>query len=132
MPKIKQKVEMTPKELIKWAFENNIRNKSYKDYDDYGNSISIHFDNGGLPLLSYGICADDTLAVEIEEEIDEDTVFPVLVRTFKNASKEIKASIFYNASINSSISYCETTSYHLLNNDGTMTLLWKDGAMVDD
>lgn len=128
MAKIKRKVEMTPKELIKWAFENDIKNESYETYNDCGNCIKIHFDYNGFPILSYGIYREYTFTVEIEEEIDENTVLPKLVYINKNTQNNV--GINFNCSINRYEDRDDYNYYHL-NEDGTMTLLWKDGAMVE-
>lgn len=127
MAKIKRKVEMTLPELIEWAWENEVSDKAFYSNLDGG---SVYFDKIQNLSIEHEIAINETFTVEIEEEITEDTVFPVLVKVIENVVKGIKVISFYNASINSSKSQNETLSYHILNNDGTMTLIWKDGAMV--
>ncbi|PTL14765.1 hypothetical protein [Staphylococcus haemolyticus] len=129
MPKIKRKVEMKLPKLIEWAWENEVSNKAF--YSNYTGG-SVFFNDKQILYLEHEIRKDETFTVEIEEEITEDTVFPVLIKTLKNAFNEITVIPHENASINLSKSNNETISYHILNDDGTMTLLWKDGAMVDD
>ncbi|MFS4466002.1 hypothetical protein ACMFKE_11465 [Staphylococcus haemolyticus] len=127
MVKIKREVEMTLPKLIEWAWENEVRDKVF-----VGNGVSVYFDDvNEFSHCGYGH-KDAVFTVEVEEEITEDTVFPVLIKALKNAFNEITVISYENASINSSKSRNETISYHILNDDGTMTLLWKDGAMVDD
>ncbi len=129
MTKIKRKVEMTLPELIEWAWENEVSDKAFYSNLDGG---SVYFDKIQNLSIEHEIAINETFTVEIEEEIDEDTVFPVLVKTLKNVVEETKVVTYYNASIEFSKSKNETISYHILNDDGTMTLIWKDGAMVDD
>lgn len=129
MGKIKRKVEMTLPELIEWAWENEVSDKAFYSNLDGG---SVYFDKIQNLSIEHEIAINETFTVEIEKEIDEDTVFPVLVKTLKNVVEETKVVTYYNASIEFSKSKNETISYHILNDDGTMTLIWKDGAMVDD
>ncbi|MCG2493206.1 hypothetical protein K4Q40_02755 [Staphylococcus epidermidis] len=132
MAKIKRKVEMTLPQLIEWGFKNNIKNREFSRNHKYFKPVV--FNSCGYVDFrdDYAYSPEDTFTVEVEEEITEDTVFPVLVKVIENVVKEIKVISYYNASINSSKSQNETLSYHILNDDGTMTLIWKDGAMVDD
>ncbi|MCC3714770.1 hypothetical protein RG670_12010 [Staphylococcus sp. FR124] len=127
MAKIKRKVEMTLPELIEWAWENEVSDKAFYSNLDGG---SVYFDKIQNLSIEHEIAINETFTVEIEEEIDEDTVFPVLVKTLKNVVEETKVVTYYNASIEFSKSKNETISYHILNDDGTMTLIWKNGAMV--
>ncbi|WP_085055815.1 hypothetical protein [Staphylococcus haemolyticus] len=129
MAKIKRKLEMTLPELIEWAWENEVSDKAFYSNLDGG---SVYFDKIQNLSIEHEIAINETFTVEIEKEIDEDTVFPVLVKTLKNVVEETKVVTYYNASIEFSKSKNETISYHILNDDGTMTLIWKDGAMVDD
>lgn len=127
MAKIKRKLEMTLPELIEWAWENEVSDKAFYSNLDGG---SVYFDKIQNLSIEHEIAINETFTVEIEEEIDEDTVFPVLVKTLKNVVEETKVVTYYNASIEFSKSKNETISYHILNDDGTMTLIWKNGAMV--
>ena len=128
MAKIKRKVEMTLPDLIEWGWENEVSDKAFYSNLDGG---SVYFDKIQNLSIEHEIAINETFTVEIEEEIDEDTVFPVLVKTLKNVVEETKVVTYYNASIEFSKSKNETISYHILNDDGTMTLIWKDGAMVE-
>ncbi|WP_323704206.1 hypothetical protein P3U69_08640 [Staphylococcus haemolyticus] len=127
MAKIKRKVEMTLPELIEWAWENEVSDKVFYSNLDGG---SVYFDKIQNLSIEHEIAINETFTVEIEEEITEDTVFPVLVKVIENVVKGIKVISFYNASINSSKSQNETLSYYILNDDGTMILIWKDGKLL--
>lgn len=125
MAKIKHKVEMTLPELIEWAWENEVSNKAF--YSNYTGG-SAFFDEEQTLYLEHETRKDETFTVEIEEEIDENTVLPKLVYINKNTQNNV--GINFNCSINRYEDRDDYNYYHL-NEDGTMTLLWKDGAMVE-
>lgn len=133
MAKIKVKKELKPKEFLKYLLEQEETEVELNGYTFDYNSENYSFDPEitANEVISYD-AHSGTFTVVVEEGIDGNAVFPVLVKTLKNAFNEITVVSFENASINSSKSYNETISYHILNDDGTMTLIWKDGAMVDD
>ncbi|MDR6744688.1 hypothetical protein [Staphylococcus epidermidis] len=130
MVKIKNKLSLEPKELLKYLLD--LEETDFTLYveteDGYNNLIKPKLKVGNY--ITYNE-EKEAFTIEVEEEIDENTVFPVLVKTLKNAFNEITVVSFENASINSSKSQNETISYHILNDDGTMNLIWKDGKLVD-
>ena len=128
MAKIKRKVEMTLPELIEWAWENEVSDKAFYSNLDGG---SVYFDKIQNLSIEHEIAINETFTVEIEEEIDEDTVFPVLVKTLKMKLKKLRWSLITTLVLNF-LNQNETISYHILNDDGTMTLIWKNGAMCND
>ncbi len=132
MAKIKRKVEMKQKEFLKHLLEQEETEVELNGYTfDYNEEhYSLDPEITTNEVVSYNP-NNNTYTVEVEEEIAEDTVFPVLIKTFKNVFNEITVISYENASINSSKSRNETISYHILNDDGTMTLIWKDGKLVD-
>ncbi|MCG2112419.1 hypothetical protein K4S86_10895 [Staphylococcus epidermidis] len=132
MAKIKRKVEMKQKEFLKHLLEQEETEVELNGYTFDYNEEHYSFDPEITTneVVSYNP-NNNTYTVEVEEEIAEDTVFPVLIKTLKNVFNEITVISYENASINSSKSRNETISYHILNDDGTMTLIWKDGKLVD-
>lgn len=70
-------------ELIKYAFENNIKNKRYRSNN--GKKV-MFFGNGSLASTYWNIGKEDLFSVEVEEEITEDTEFDELytMMKFKN------------------------------------------------
>ena len=132
MAKIKRKVEMKQKEFLKHLLEQEETEVELNGYTFDYNEEHYSFDPEITTneVVSYNP-NNNTYTVEVEEEIAEDTVFPVLIKTFKKVFNEITVISYENASINSSKSRNETISYHILNDDGTMTLIWKDGKLVD-
>ncbi|MCF1617164.1 hypothetical protein LQF63_05840 [Tetragenococcus koreensis] len=126
MAKIKRKVEMTLPELIEWAWENEVSDKAFYSNLDGG---SVYFDKIQNLSIEHEIAINETFTVEIEEEITKETEIPKLVSINRNNLNEV--NINFNCSIGQFLDRSDY-NYYILNDDDTMTLLWKDGAMVDD
>ncbi|MEX5937429.1 hypothetical protein [Mammaliicoccus sciuri] len=125
MPTIKTKKEMNLPELIEWATENDVRNKSFCG-DRYCDEVS--FDENKDMTCEY-ITINEIFTVEIEEEITEDTVLPELVtRTVKG-----HYGLWKKGSINSfkHITFNDVEAFYVPNDDLTMTLIWRDGELVE-
>lgn len=125
MAKIKRKVEMTLPELIEWAWENEVSDKAFYSNLDGG---SVYFDKIQNLSIEHEIAINETFTVEIEEEITKETEIPKLVSINRNNLNEV--NINFNCSI---VQFLDRSdyNYYILNDDGTMTLIWKDGAMVE-
>lgn len=132
MAKIKRKVEMTLPELIEWAWENEVSDKAFYSNLDGG---SVYFDKIQNLSIEHEIAINETFTVEIEKEIDEDTVLPMFIEIFTGVDDEIFIDYHENENIKEVLeinsSRVKTKTFNLINNDGTMTLIWKDGAMVE-
>ena len=126
MTKIKRKVEMTLPELIEWAWENEVSDKAFYSNLDGG---SVYFDKIQNLSIEHEIAINETFTVEIEEEITKETEIPKLVSINRNNLNEV--NINFNCSIGQFLDRSDY-NYYILNDDDTMTLIWKDGAMVDD
>ncbi|MBI5972203.1 hypothetical protein [Staphylococcus caledonicus] len=128
MAKIKRKVEMTLPELIEWGFKNNIRNREF--VCDQASYKSVIFNLNGWSEFSgnYPYLPQDTFTVEVEEEITKETKISKLVSINRNNLNEV--NINFHCSIGQFLDRSDY-NYYYLNDDGTMTLLWKDGAMVE-
>lgn len=85
MIKIKKEITMSLDELIKWAKENNITSKDYKN--NFGDIVS--FDMFGDISVSGYFNIDSNIFVEIEEEIKEDTKLEVILEYL------FRRSLFY-------------------------------------
>lgn len=137
MPNIKRKVEMTLPKLIEWAWENKVSDKAFYSNLDGG---SVYFDENQTLSIEHEIAINETFTVEIEEEITEDTVIFRLLEV-RNAIpskktewqdlKLLKSYLYGNHSI-SEVKNEHSVAIYILNDDMTMTLIWRDGAMVDD
>ncbi len=123
MPTIKTKKEMNLPELIEWATENDVRNKSFCS-DRYCDEVS--FDEN-KDMTCERITINETFTVEIEEEITEHTVLPKLVT--RNTSGR------YNGWISECVKgfHLELIeAIYILNDDLTMTLIWtKEKGLVE-
>ena len=86
MAKIKRKVEMTLPELIEWAWENEVSDKAFYSNLDGG---SVYFDKIQNLSIEHEIAINETFTVEIEKEIDEDTVLPMFIEIFTGVDDEI-------------------------------------------
>lgn len=134
MVKIKTKKEMESTELIKWGFKNNIKNESFLG-SDLG---TIQFDDMGDISIS-AIGQNETFIVTIEEEITEETVIFRLLEV-RNAIpskktewkdlKILKSYLYGNHSI-SEIKNEYSVAIYMLNDDYTMTLIWREGEFVE-
>lgn len=93
-------------------------------YDDFAHSIRI--DEDGVTLKTF-------------EEITEDTVIPQIIGVLQHIISNGKvAGIHYDKSVNEIIkgnynnaSEYETFTLHILNDDGSHTLIWRDGKLVE-
>ncbi|HGN7288861.1 TPA: hypothetical protein ACKW3Q_002583 [Staphylococcus aureus] len=133
--KIKVKKEMRLDELIKWARENPELSQG-KKYCTTGESVeAVCFQKDTNKCFTIGgfTTIDATFTVEYEEEVTKDTVFDRLFEVY-----EIEEG-FYGTVSHTSISVNELLDYplaptkapYILNDDLTMTLIWKDGELVE-
>ena len=118
---------MTLPELIEWGFENNIKNREFSRNNKYFKPVV--FNSCGYVDFrdDYAYSPEDTFTVEVEEEITEETKIPKLVSINRNNLNEV--DINFNCSIRQFLDRSDY-NYYILNDDGTMTLLWKDGKML--
>ena len=138
MVKIKQKVEMTLPELIEWGFKNGIKNKEF--VSNFFEKKSVIFNLSGWAEFSdeYAYLPEDTFTVEVEEEVTEDTKLSSVLEMYKdiNYPNENLSVIHKSTSINNILgynpSYFNTKCLYLINEDMTLTLIWKDGELVGD
>lgn len=138
MVKIKRKVEMTLAELIEWGFKNNVKDRGFSC--NQATYRPVVFDSiGWIDFIDdYCYPPGDTYTVEIEEEITEDTQIYRLLELkdsfmFKDGGWKdlniMKSNMYGNQSI-SEVKNDESKNFYMLNEDGTLTLIWKDGELV--
>ncbi|EGQ4492381.1 hypothetical protein CH385_09670 [Staphylococcus pseudintermedius] len=131
MMKFKTKKEMTLPQLIEWAWENSIK---HKEFTGSRNGI-VEFDFRGWMRTDL-IEPDEFFEVEVEEEITEDTKIPTLIELFVSGYGQI-IHTYYRTSIRETIGEVVKgvdalpKAFYILNDDMTMTLIWKDGEMVE-
>ncbi|AFM73821.1 hypothetical protein PZL24_05445 [Staphylococcus epidermidis] len=128
MVKIKQKKKMTLPELIQWGWKNRITEKAFYSNLDGG---SVYFDKLQNVSIEHETAIDETFTIEVEEEITEDTIFPLLLKIYETRDNATEASIYRSTSIHISETSTRTIAYYLINNDGTLILIWENGKLVD-
>ncbi len=77
------------------------------------------------------VSADDTFEVEFEEDITEETKVDRLIELFEIQEGDYNSTLYENTSIKECLyGRCVPTrnSFYILNDDLTMTLIWKDGS----
>ncbi|MDU9251165.1 hypothetical protein [Staphylococcus pseudintermedius] len=131
MMKIKTKKEMNLHELIKWAWENDVKGKTFKS--NRGKKVKF-YSIGGFNVME-PIWGHDTFTVKAEEEITEDTKISTLIELFVSGYGQI-IHTYYGTSIREVIGEVVKgvdalpKAFYMLNDDMTMTLIWKDGELV--
>lgn len=143
--KIKTKKQFTLPQLIEWGFNNPGLAKGRVYQIDDENAIFVPYvsfpaDGSGVKI-PFTITHDNTFTVEVEEEITEDTVIPKLMTTFrkiclKNGTGYQRVRIDENYSIKLMLNKAEAHSepvetLHIVNDDGTHTLVWRDGRLIE-
>ncbi|HDV6046369.1 TPA: hypothetical protein RJJ88_000075 [Staphylococcus pseudintermedius] len=129
--KIKVKKEMNLHELIKWAWENDVKGKTFKS--NRGKKVKF-YSIGGFNVLE-PIWGHDTFKVEVEELITEDTKISTLIELFVSDYGKI-IHTYHRTSIGEAIGEVHKgaealpTAFYMLNDDMTMTLIWKDGELL--
>ncbi len=130
MMKTKTKKEMSLHELIQWAWDNDVKNRSFTG--TCGGEVD--FDRAGL-CHSDLIEPDETFTVEVEEKITEDTILPSLLVIHKDEDY-IGATHWKYRSIRSLkeklvSSDIKPMAFYVLHHDASMMLIYKSGGMVE-
>lgn len=130
MAKIKRKVEMTPKEFLKHLLEQEETEVELDGYTFDYNEERYSFDPEikTNEFISYSLHSN-TFTVEVEEEITKETEILKLVSINRNNLNEV--NIHFHCSIGQFIDRSDY-NYYILNDDSTLTLVWKDGELVGD
>ncbi|HCY1171583.1 TPA: hypothetical protein ACHHOD_001856 [Staphylococcus aureus] len=125
--KIKVKKEMRVDELIKWARENPELSQGRIFFaKGFSDGVVRFQSNTNTCSTESFIAIDIPFTVEYEEEITEETKFDRLVEMEKDGD----LTIWENRSIKSLVADF-SFAYYILNDDLTMTLIWKDGRLVE-
>lgn len=130
--KIKTKKQFTLPQLIEWAWKDpkEVESKIFEsdNIDYFSNTAHVQFSNDGFGVrMSSSVSVDDTFTVEDEEEIDEDTVIPRLVVRHRDTG----FALYENDYINNEFPLDSVQAFYILNDDLTMTLIWRDGKLVE-
>ena len=124
--KIKRKVEMNLPQLIEWLLKSGYRN--YTANSNMGSIVTLS--RYGAIQFSLGtFFPEETFTIEVEEEITEDTEFEklyyttILSRIVESSCTTIQSSLKHIA--------VEPIAFYILNDDLTLTLIWRDGKLVE-
>ena len=132
--KIKTKKQFTLPQLIEWLLKSGYRN--YTANSNMGNIVTLS--RYGAIQFSHGtFFPEETFAVEVEEEITEDTVFPKLVERWKHDGEGDEAFRYVehdDKSINRVLfanpESVETTHFYIENDNQELVLIWRDGKLI--
>ena len=138
MVKIKQKKQLNLPQLIEWLWKS--KKSVYKVTSNMNGVVKL--EPYGLITFSSGdFYPEETFTVEVEEEITEDTMVPKLMTTFKKTYLEggigyQRVRIDENYPIKLMLNKAEAhgepiEALHIVNDDGTHTLIWRDGKLVE-
>lgn len=131
MVKIKTIKKMNLPELIQWGWDNEAIGRFEGDKGSL-----VLFDANSWVISNKFVCSEEFFEVEIEEEITENTVIPEILHVYEYGGDTI-TSLDKNYSISSLIKMnehrldLENLAFYILNDDMTMTLIWKNGEMVE-
>lgn len=132
--KIKTTKQLTLPQLIEWA-QDNIEEATKKvhrvnENEVLGDHVRFTEVYSDLEVRLHGyIPFDTTFTVEVEEEITEDTIIKGLVE-FGNDGYGPHFFQCSGSSINEQKDF-DSEAFYIMNDDKTMTLIWKNGKMVE-
>ncbi|HDG8778617.1 TPA: hypothetical protein ACHHS0_001317 [Staphylococcus aureus] len=133
--KIKVEKEMKIDELIKWARENpelSFGRKYYTTDKNDENFIYFGVFKNCFKISDF-ILVNATFSVKVEEEVTEETKFDRLLEVYEIQEGVYKSTLHKGISLNERFeddNIFPTKAFYILNDDLTMTLIWKDGELV--
>lgn len=123
--KIKTKKQLNLPQLIEWGFEQKELPPLF--YGSREGSL-VQFTPGGWVNIT-GIEPTDTFTVEVEEEITLTTPLPAMLHVWKTGILGTEIKEVENKSIASQYTVCSTEFW--LKQDDEMTLIWRDGRLIE-
>lgn len=133
MAKIKRKVEMKQKEFLKHLLEQEETEVELNGYTFDYNEEHYSFDPEITTneVVSYNP-NNNTYTVEVEEEIAEETKIDNLAEFYIDKKGKKRFEQNDDISIGRRLRECiyKPEAFYSLNDDMTMTLIWKDGKLV--
>ena len=124
---IKTKKEMNLPQFIAWAVDNHITGSFYAN--NRVNAKRIRFEFGRIVSSHGELRSHDTFTVEITEEITLTTPLPDMLHVWKTGILGTEIKEVENKSIASQYTVCSTEFW--LKQDDEMTLIWRDGKLVE-
>ena len=138
MPTIKRKVEVNLPQLIEWGLKNEITSKECTCNNKDGYKSVIFSTTGTVHLNSFQTyLADDKYKVEVEEEITGDTVLPESLVVFEHngnlyTERHNSKCISKLLCLDKKVKGSDTKTIYILNEGGTLTLIWtKEEGLVE-
>ncbi|MCE5593420.1 hypothetical protein JL941_03325 [Staphylococcus pseudintermedius] len=129
--KIKVNKEFKLLELIEYIKKNEIADKVF--FDNKGKGKVVVGDDRYLYMTDLNLT--DTFTVEVEEEITEDTLISDLLEVYDFdgdlKSEHWSVRTIKEILVESNDEDIISKAFHIINDDGTLTLIWKDGEMVE-
>ncbi|EIM5211271.1 hypothetical protein LM958_001687 [Staphylococcus pseudintermedius] len=129
--KIKLTKEFKLLELIEYIKKNEIADKVF--FDNKGKGKVVVGDDRYLYMNDLNLT--DTFTVEVEKVITERTVIPLLLEVYEHEGelvflpqreKSIK-KLLEQSDLEENIT---TKTLYIINDDGTLTLIWRDGELI--
>ena len=130
--KIKKEKEMNLHELIKWAWENKIKNKGFVGSENG----RVQFDSKGWLETLIQVEPDEVFTVDVEKNITEETVIPMIMEVCEYVDGSLSSGLRRKCSIKKALDDNElagitTHAFYMLDDDASLTLIWKDGEMEE-
>lgn len=133
--KIKTKKQFTLPQLIEWAIDNDIKHRVFESNPNFdGMTYELGFDIDGDLYFEEYLTPTSLFTIEVEEEITEDTEIPKLMTTFKKTCLNddfgyqrvrIDENFPIKLMLNKAEAHRESVeTLHIVNDDGTHTLIW--------
>lgn len=135
--KIKNKKTFNLPQLIEWAWDNTDLSHGMTFISNGCERVKIGFRYNPRGVLNLDILNGVNISNDIQftleefEEITEDTVIPKMLEMSFDAYQNVVLDIQVNQSINTVKENAEVLTLHVINDDGTHTLIWRDGKLVD-
>ncbi|MEX6272150.1 hypothetical protein AB6F13_01425 [Staphylococcus saprophyticus] len=135
--KIKRKKQLNLPQLIEWALVNEIKHKTFQSNPNFdGVTYKLGFNKVGDLYFEEPLTPTLLFTVEVEEEITEDTKLPKSLAIFEHNGK-LYSEMHENKNINDilkmdiKVKSSSTKTIHMVNDDGTHTLIWHEGKLVE-
>ena len=114
-------------QFIAWAVDNHITGSFYAN--NRVNAKRIRFEFGRIVSSHGDLRSHDTFTVEITEEITLTTPLPDMLHVWKTGILGTEIKEVENKSIASQYTVCSTEFW--LKQDDEMTLIWRDGRLIE-
>lgn len=116
---------------------NHIKKTNYKPNEYISIDKEVKVVVGSLSGIKFDsetrIYPDNTFLVDVEEEVTKETTIDNLVEHYIDSAGDLRFAHHTNVTIKQRLAdfNYKPQSFYSLNDDLTMTLLWKDGKLVD-